>query len=80
MSIRDFVEQSTIPTPGVGVSVARVRREYQQKHGPIPRTQFLIELAGSGYALLTTEGRTFLSNRALAAEPAAALTGEPAAA
>jgi hypothetical protein len=72
MTIQAFVEQVTMPAPGTGVQVSKLRRAYERSHGPVSRTRFVCDLAAANYPITVVGDRTILVGRALAPQPAAA--------
>jgi hypothetical protein len=69
MSIRQFVEANTILAPGRGMSIAPLRRQYQNAYGPAARSAFIIALSEAGYAMLVDHEKTLLIGRVLAPVP-----------
>ena len=69
MTIKEFVENTTIPAPGRGVPIAALRRVYQQAQGKISRSSFLIALTDANFPVVAERDRCFLVGRELVPEP-----------
>ncbi len=68
MSIEQFITEATIESPGNGVTLAELRRQYARATGQIvTRSGFLTAVAAAKFPLLAIPGRqVFLTGRALA--------------
>ena len=72
MSIAEFIAETTVESPGSGVTLAQLRRAYSKKYGACTRGAFIAAASAAGFNVVAPPMRqSFIAGRR-ALTPAAA--------